>query len=98
MLSPEELESQAETLPCAEPALLGPLKRSAAYAALRPRLADRRVVDSWEANLCHHFVFATATSYLVFVMRWEGDEPYRVFELVSTGEEAFDLVSPWGES
>ncbi len=91
MLSPEEVEARADALPCADPALLGPLKRSFAYATWRKRLIDRRPVDSWEANLCHSFVFATPTTYVVFVMRWEDDEPFMVIEVAT--DEAGRLVA-----
>jgi hypothetical protein len=45
-------------LPCADAALLIPLKRSRAYGAIRKRVADLRPVDSWQEDQVHFFVFA----------------------------------------
>jgi hypothetical protein len=45
-------------LPCADAALLIPLKRSRQYGAIRTRVADLRPVDSWQEDQVHFFVFA----------------------------------------
>jgi hypothetical protein len=45
-------------LPCADAALLVPLKRSREYGAIRKRVADLRPVDSWQDDQFHFFVFA----------------------------------------
>jgi hypothetical protein len=45
-------------LPCADAALLIPLKRSRAYGAIRTRVADLRPVDAWQEDQVHFFVFA----------------------------------------
>ena len=45
-------------LPCADAALLLPLKRSREYGAIRKRVADLRPVDSWQEDQFHFFVFA----------------------------------------
>ena len=45
-------------LPCADAALLVPLKRSREYGAIRKRVADLRPVDSWQDDQFHYFVFA----------------------------------------
>ena len=45
-------------LPCADAALLIPLKRSREYGAIRKRVADLRPVDSWQEDQVHFFVFA----------------------------------------
>ena len=72
-------------LPCADAALLVPLKRSRAYGAIRKRVADLRPVDSWQEDQFHFFVFALrpeenapATSeppLAVFAMQREATEP-----------------------
>ncbi len=44
-------------LPCADVALLMPLKRSAAFARIRKRVADHHHLDSWQEDGLHFFVF-----------------------------------------
>jgi hypothetical protein len=46
-----------EDLPCADLSLLAPLKRSAEYRGLRPRVADLRPLDHWQEEGLHFFVF-----------------------------------------
>jgi hypothetical protein len=46
-----------EDLPCADVALLVPLKRSAAFARIRKRVADHHHLDSWQEDGLHFFVF-----------------------------------------
>jgi hypothetical protein len=46
-----------DDLPCADPKLLVPLKRSHTYAMIRPRVADLRPTDSWRQDELHFFVF-----------------------------------------
>jgi hypothetical protein len=48
---------ESEQKPCADAALLVPLKRSREYGAIRPRVADLRPVDSWQEDNLHFFVF-----------------------------------------
>src|SRR5438874_2189859 len=43
--------------PCADPALLLPLKRSSEYGAVRRRVASPRPIDSWFDRELHFFVF-----------------------------------------
>ncbi len=43
--------------PCADVALLVPLKRSAEFAAIRKRVADHHHLDAWEEDGLHFFVF-----------------------------------------
>ena len=72
-------------LPCADAALLVPLKRSRAYGAIRKRVADLRPVDSWQEDQFHFFVFALRLEenapatpeppLAVFAMQWESTEP-----------------------
>jgi hypothetical protein len=44
--------------PCADFALLKPLKRSAEYGAIRRRVADPKPLDAWQVDGLHYFVFA----------------------------------------
>jgi hypothetical protein len=46
-----------EGLPCADLALLAPLKRSLEYRSIRQRVASPRPVDTWFAQELHFFVF-----------------------------------------
>ena len=46
-----------DDLPCADYALLVPLKRSRAYGAVRKRVADLRPADAWRQEGFHFFVF-----------------------------------------
>ena len=46
-----------EGLPCADPKLLVPLKRSRLYGVIRRRVAELRPVDSWLQDELHFFVF-----------------------------------------
>src|SRR5436190_148162 len=43
--------------PCADYALLVPLKRSREYRAIRSRVADLRPSDAWQQDGLHFFVF-----------------------------------------
>ena len=72
--------------PCADYALLVPLKRSREYRVIRPRVVDPRPADAWQQDGLHFFVFelrpidATGTAppdppVAVFAMRPEPGEP-----------------------
>jgi hypothetical protein len=72
-------------LPCADAALLLPLKRSREYGAIRKRVADLRPIDSWQEDQVHFFVFALRPEenapatpeapVAVFAMHAESAEP-----------------------
>src|SRR5207302_503103 len=47
----------SDELPGADYKLLVPLKRSRAYGAIRPRVADLRPTDAWKQDELHFFVF-----------------------------------------
>lgn len=47
----------ADDLPCADFALLVPLKKSPDYRTIRPRIANPKAVDSWQEEGLHFFVF-----------------------------------------
>jgi hypothetical protein len=56
----EQIASQyapGDDLPCADAALLAPLKKSPEYRAIRPRVASPRAIDSWQEDGLHFFVF-----------------------------------------
>ena len=53
----EERLGVDDDLPCADYALLVPLKRSRAYGAVRKRVADPRPADAWRQEGFHFFVF-----------------------------------------
>ena len=56
----EQIASQyapADDLPCADAALLVPLKKSPEYRTIRPRVASPRAIDSWQEDGLHFFVF-----------------------------------------
>ena len=57
IISPDPGAMAAEELPCADVALLVPLKRSADFAAVRRRVADHHHRDSWLEDGLHFFVF-----------------------------------------
>ena len=70
--------------PCADYALLTPLKRSREYHALRPRVSDLRPTDAWQQDGLHFFVFAlhpidgeatTEPPVAVFAMRPDVQDP-----------------------
>jgi hypothetical protein len=76
----------ADGLPCADPALLLPLKRSSEYRAVRRRVASPRPIDSWFDKELHFFVFqlhtvngnangAAEPPVAVFTMHPEAPEP-----------------------
>jgi len=89
-------------LPCADFALLVPLKRSRPYATIRPRVADLRPVDAWEEDNLHYFVFRLTPAdpgapppaeapLAVFVMQPGTSQP--VSAVVVTGREGQAEVS-----
>jgi hypothetical protein len=50
-----------EELPCADGALLAPLRTSTEFAGVRERLACEEPVDSWTEDDFHFFVFELKT-------------------------------------
>ena len=47
----------SDEAPCADFALLVPLKRSRDYGTIRPRVADLKPIDAWQEDGFHFFVF-----------------------------------------
>jgi hypothetical protein len=89
----EERLDVDDAMPCADYALLVPLKRSRVYGAVRPRVADLRPVDAWRQEGFHFFVFelrppAGAAGVLpeppVAVFAMHPDEPLPVSAVVVT--------------
>jgi hypothetical protein len=54
----EERLGVGDDLPCADYALLVPLKRSRAYGTVRRRVAEHLPTDAWQQEGFHFFVFA----------------------------------------
>jgi hypothetical protein len=52
-----EQYSGGEGLPCADEALLTPLRRSWEYRATRKRMASETPLDTWQEDGAHFFVF-----------------------------------------
>jgi hypothetical protein len=44
-------------LPCADTALIAPLKRSTEFRGIRSRIADHHLLDSWQDEGFHFFVY-----------------------------------------
>ena len=94
----------ANDLPCADSAFLVPLKRSAEFRRLRPRLAGgapHPVADSWLDDGFHFFVFALEpqangdgrpgeAGAAVFAMHPESPEPVSAITVIPTrtGDQA----------
>ena len=47
----------SDNAPCADLALLVPLKKSPEYRGIRRRVADPRAIDAWQEEGFHFFVF-----------------------------------------
>jgi hypothetical protein len=88
-----------ENLPCADSALLVPLKRSKEYRAIRKRVADLHPADSWQQEGFHFFVFvlhaADGTNgvllespVVVFAMHPEEKDPVSAVVVTPTGDGA----------
>ncbi len=70
-----------EKLPCADTGLLGPLKRSPEYRAMRRQGSGPTPLDTWRFDGLHYFLFPMVPqkddmeAYALFTMRWEDDGP-----------------------
>jgi hypothetical protein len=95
----------AGDLPCADFALLVPLKKSADYRTIRPRIANPKAIDSWQEEGLHFFVFAlrdlagmAEPPVAVFTMHPEEPAPLSVVVVTPSpdGEmaEVLDLRQP----
>jgi hypothetical protein len=80
--------------------LLGPLKRSPEYRAIRCRGADPKPVDAWQSNALHYFVFklhsadgAAEVSFALLTMRWEDNGPVSAVLITpDPGENRVEVV------
>ena len=69
----------ADDLPCADIALLVPLKKSPEYRTIRPRIGNPTATDSWQEEGLHFFVFAlTAADGTAYA---SSDSPVAVFTM-----------------
>ncbi len=95
----------SDELPCADFALLVPLKKSPEYRVLRPRIANPKAIDSWQEDGLHFFVFALRDEaggaeppVAVFTMHPEEPAPLSVVVVTPSpdGKEAevLDLRQP----
>lgn len=80
-----------EDLPCADFGLLGPLKRSIEYKAIRSRVATPTPVDAWQFDGEHYFVFELrpendAVTFALFKMRWEDNGPLSALLITPTAD------------
>ena len=97
-----------DDLPCADYALLVPLKRSRVYGAVRKRVADLSPADAWRQEGFHFFVFdlhpvpADGTPaegpVAVFAMHSEATEPVSAVVVTPSAEsgaaEIANLLQP----
>jgi hypothetical protein len=96
-------------LPCADPALLVPLKRSSEYRTVRQRVASPRPIDTWFDKELHFFVFqlhsvngngngAVEPPVAVFTMHPEAPEPISAVVVTPSPDgaeaEVLDLRQP----
>lgn len=80
-------------LPCADYKLLAPLKRSAEYGALRPRVANLRPIDAWLEDELHFFVFQLSpTEGQADGETPSGDAPVAVFAMHPASPEPVSAV------
>jgi hypothetical protein len=99
----------ADERPCADATLLGPLKRSPEYRAIRRRVASPRPVDSWFDQELHFFVFqlqaahgsggnGTEPPVAVFTMHPEAPGPISAVAITPRPDgaeaEVMDLLQP----
>jgi peroxiredoxin/uncharacterized membrane protein YphA (DoxX/SURF4 family) len=96
-------QSPAEHRSPADAALLAPLQRSGEYQAVRGRAADLPLIDSWQEEGLHFFVFlpeemngtesAAAAPTAVFVMRPGVDEPVSAVVVTPKDGEEPDIIN-----
>jgi hypothetical protein len=95
--------------PCADYALLVPLKRSRQYRAVRSRVTDLRPSDAWQQDDVHFFVFAldrveddapppVEAPVAVFAMRHDGQKPVSAVIVRSRADSQEPEVRPIDEA
>jgi Carboxypeptidase regulatory-like domain len=106
--SVDEAAGQGEQ-PCADYALLVPLKRSRQYRAVRSRVSDLRPSDAWQQDDLHFFVFAlnrvegdapppVEAPVAVFAMRPDVAEPVSAVVVRPRAESQEAEITPLGEA
>ena len=87
-----------DNLPCADNALLVPLKRSKEYRAIRKRVADLHPADAWQQEGFHFFVFVLRTAEGTDVVLPE-EPPVAVFAMHPQEKEPVSavVVTPSGD-
>lgn len=98
----QRLCSAGDDLPCADFALLAPLKRSSDYRAIRKRVADPKPIDAWQFNGAHYFLFSlraddgrpdgVSQQVAMFQMRWDLDDPASALLVTPSDEGTAALV------
>ena len=95
-----------DNLPCADNALLTPLKRSKDYRAIRKRVADLHPADAWQQEGFHFFVFVLRTAegtdvmlpeeppVAVFAMHPQEKQPVSAVVVTPSGGGALPIVHP----
>ena len=84
-------------MPCADEAFLGPLKKSTEFAAVARRVTSARLLDSWQEDGLHFFVFPLAPVAAAANGHEAGAEPpLAVFAMhpESSGPVSAVLVTP----
>jgi hypothetical protein len=66
-------------VPCADAALLAPLKTSAEFAAIGPRLLTDDPLDTWQEDELHFFVFQLRRAGVENEHGAESEAPVAVF-------------------
>ena len=87
--------------PCADAALIAPIKKSPEYRTVRPRLAGPAPVDSWEDEGLHYFAFqmkpedgaADGAEPPVALFTMRRDETDRLASWLSPSSRA--AITPW---
>jgi len=85
-------QATGKDLPCADAALLGPLKTSAEFAAIRARLSREEFLDSWTEDGLHFFVFALLAAEGAEHGNGEEEEPVAVFAMHPSSKSPFSAV------
>jgi hypothetical protein len=94
--------------PCADYALLVPLKRSREYGAIRSRVSDLRPSDAWQQDGLHLFAFRLRPiegdgttpgdpPVAVFAMRPDVQTPVSAVVARSRGDNQEPEITPLGE-
>lgn len=96
---------QCVQLPCGNRKLLDVLRRSTAWAAIRPMVVDGRVIDGWENSGRHYFIFelrpdadaapGAPCPVALFEMSWEQRGPHAALLLTPAADGGHVAVTHW---